>query len=101
MTVEMSKEKRRAHFAAREIASAGEALTRLLHPRGSEQSDLMGIDVRISTEPEKPGVVYCIFTIESRTQAAAEDHAAALEAEGCTCTSSGPTSVECDCTDTE
>lgn len=58
-----------------------------------------GDSVKNGGSETQPGTSNLIITIEAETQQHAEEHAQELADQGCICTSTGPTSVECDCTD--
>jgi hypothetical protein len=89
---------KRAKGAAREIASTSAALRNFVR-RGGGQSGLSQIDIRVTENPDEPGVAQCIVSIESPTQAEVEQHAAELEDQGCYCQSTGEWSIECDCSE--
>jgi hypothetical protein len=99
----MSTTPRTPKRSVQEVLKASNALRVALSRVREEDSRLKEIGVRVGGKPEGPETPKAqsrlIVTIEADTQAHAEEHAKALEDEGCTCTSTGDTSVECDCSD--
>jgi hypothetical protein len=92
--------------AMREIWAASNSLRQTLLQVREQYPNLPNISIRVneSTEDQSsaspPSVSRrLIITIEAESQAHAEEHAAPLQDQGCICTSTGPTSVECDCSD--
>jgi len=89
--------------AAKKILAASNALRRTLAQAREENPELTEISVRVggkAEEPEKTSKAAdskLIISITAESQAHAEQHGAELEGQGCFCTSTGETSIECDC----
>jgi hypothetical protein len=94
--------------AMKEIVAASNSMRQTLLQVKEQHPNLPKLDIRVteSTEgtpspPPGPGGVAArlIITVEADTQEHAEQHGAELENQGCHCTSTGESTVECDCSD--
>jgi len=92
--------------AAKGLLAATSALRQALEEYSRSHAGIREIAVRVGgTNPEPPGGGQAIarsrqtliITIEAESQAHAEEHAQLLADQGCSCSSVGETSVECDC----
>lgn len=86
-----------------EILKASRELHRMLSRFRSAQPNLPTISLSLVAKGDEyddagVGTANLIITIDADTQEHAEEHAEELVAQGCICTSTGPTTVECDCT---
>lgn len=103
----MSYTEERPASAAEKILAASKELRRTLSEVRDENPGLTDISVRVggrveeseSGESSASVARELVITIHAESQAHAEEHGNQLEAQGCHCTSTGPTDVECDCSD--
>jgi hypothetical protein len=91
--------------AAKNLLAASSALRRALEEYSRSHAGIREFVVRVGgMTPEPPGggqttavsKPFLIVTIEAESQAHAEEHAQVLVDQGCSCSSTGEASVECD-----